>query len=235
MMTFHIMKNIKIVATIGPASESPELMESLLKNGVNVFRFNMKHNTLDWHEEKINQARSIANKLQLPLGVMIDLQGPEIRIDTALEEDIPVSRDMEIVCIHSDQPDFPEKCIRIPHMEVFDALEVGDRFTIDDGYIQLEVTEKQGHKIIAKALNENVIKHRKSLNLIQKDIPLPSLTESDIEKLKIAARIDVDFVALSFVRDKQDIKALKKELSRRNIDASIVDKVESQKGVDNID
>ena len=176
------MKNTKIVATIGPATESPEMMKQLVEEGVNVFRFNMKHNTLQWHKEKILQAKDIAKNLNLPLGIMIDLQGPEIRIETANAEDIEVSKDKEIVCIHSEVEAFPEKCIMIPYTEVFEALEVGDKFTIDDGYIQLEVTEKAGRKITAKALNDNIIKTRKSLNLIQKDVSLPSLTDSDIEK-----------------------------------------------------
>lgn len=229
------MKNTKIVATIGPSTESPELMKQLIESGVNVFRFNMKHNTLEWHKEKILQAKDTAKTLQRPLGIMIDLQGPEIRIETANAEDIEVSKDKEIVCIHSEVEAFPEKCIMIPYTEVFEALEVGDKFTIDDGYIQLEVTEKSGRKITAKALNDNIIKTRKSLNLIQKDVSLPSLTDSDIEKLKIGAEVDVDFVALSFVRNKEDINALKKELDKRNITAQIVAKVESQKGVDNIE
>ncbi|MCA9390570.1 pyruvate kinase, partial [candidate division WWE3 bacterium] len=229
------MKKTKIIATIGPATESPEKMEQLMHKGVNVFRFNMKHNTLEWHQEKIEQANTIAQKLGQSLGILIDLQGPEIRIDTSQGKDITVSPDKEIICIKSDAEDIPESCVMIPHTEVFDALEIGDRFTIDDGYVQLEVTAKENNMIKARALNENIIKTRKSLNLVQKDIPLPSLTENDLEKLEIAKKIDVDFIALSFVRDKTDINNLKGEMMKREITAKIVAKVESQKGVDNID
>lgn len=229
------IKKIKIIATIGPSSESPDDMKRLIQNGVNIFRFNMKHNTLDWHQNKIEQARAVASELKQPLGILIDLQGPEIRIETNKGTDILVTENTEVICISSEHPDVPESCVIIPYREVFDSLSKGDRFTIDDGYVQLEVTQKQGHTIKARALNENVIKTRKSLNLVQKDVPLPSLTDNDLEKLTVAAKTEVDFVALSFVRNRDDLDSLKKELGKRHINAKIVAKVESQKGVDNID
>ncbi|RJR28245.1 pyruvate kinase [candidate division WWE3 bacterium] len=239
----HSGKHTKIVATLGPASEDPETITHMIKAGVNVFRFNMKHNTNEWHVEKIKIVRNISKELNIPVGVLIDLQGPEIRIET--QKDIQVEKGDHVFFVN----DFSEvkelsretsltqepKVVKISEKIVLDTLDIEDQFSIDDGFLEFEIVECFGNGFIAKSLDNGVISDHKSLNLIGKDVALPSLVEKDLERLDIAAKAAVDFVALSYVRTQKDVVELKKEMSSRNLKAKIVAKIESEKGIDNID
>lgn len=233
----HTGKKTKIIATIGPASDSPEMIRDLVNAGVNVFRFNMKHNTTEWHMERINRVQEVIDNLGISVGILIDLQGPEIRIETKDQTPIEVKKGEEV--IFSDTFDigqiYTDKVVRIPHKAVIDDLVAGDKFSIDDGFLQFDVTKKINNYIIATAEDDYTIKHRKGLNLVGKDLDLPSLIEEDLDKLGMAAKVKVDYFALSFVRTKEDIEVLRRELDERDIKAKIVAKIESQKGVDNID
>ncbi|MFC1722056.1 pyruvate kinase [Patescibacteria group bacterium] len=230
------IKKTKIIATIGPSSENKNIMLELLDAGVNIFRFNMKHNTSSWHEEKINQARHISKEKGVPLGILIDLQGPEIRIKTVNDKVLKLSENEEFLCTYNEKY-LAEggKIIIIPEPLVIKNIDVNDNFTIDDGKNHFIVTKKGEDFVIVKSLGDYEIGTNKSLNLIQKDLPLASLTDSDIKKLNIAAKIKPEFIALSFVRSQEDIKELRKEMGKRHLNSEIISKIESQKGVDNID
>lgn len=214
-----------------------EIITKLIENGVNIFRFNMKHNVPEWHIERINRVQKVANSLQVTTGILIDLQGPEIRIETPNGEDISIDEDDKISFgVSFDQGSVLEKFVRIAHTSVIESLLVGDKFSIDDGFLSFEVIEKPNSTLlIAKSAQKGVIKHRKGLNLSGIDVDLPSLIDEDLDKLDIAATSKVDFIALSFTRSKQDIEILQNEIKKRDIQAKIIAKIESQKGLDNID
>ena len=231
-------KKTKIIATIGPASDTEELISELIQTGVNVFRFNMKHNVKEWHIERIHRVQKVAKELGVAVGVLIDLQGPEIRIQTESGKDINVVKN-DLVFFCNDFKDAASvigkyPVIVIPHKNMIQGMMAEDAFSIDDGFFEFEVVEKGPNGFIAKSLDSGPIKDHKSLNLIGKDIDLPSLTKDDLEKLDIGAAAKVDFIALSFVRTKEDVHTLRTEMDKRNLKARIVAKVESEKGVDNI-
>lgn len=229
-------KRTKIIATIGPSSSSKEIMSQLIDTGVNVFRFNMKHNELEWHEEKINLAKQLSKEKDIPVGILIDLQGPEVRIKTKEGAQFSLSKDEEFILSHNDEYlNEAPKSILVSDAVVTQNLSPNDTFTIDDGKHHFVVSKVGPDFVIAHALNECIIETNKSLNLVQKDLPLPSLTEKDITKLNFASKLGVDFVALSFVRSREDIETLREKMDKRRIKAKIVSKVESQKGIDNID
>lgn len=229
----NAQKRTKIVATLGPASDTEEKIKELIGAGANVFRFNMKHADIAWHNERIKRVRDVALSLNATIGVLIDLQGPEIRIETKDAEDVHLKKDEGVwFCPHFLQ-DFP--CILIPHDVVFDVLENGDKLLIDDGFIELDITEVSKRGVYAVATDDCTIKHRKGLNLLGKDIDLPSLIEDDLHKLDMAAKTKVDFIALSFSRTKKDIQILRKEMEKRKIDAKVIAKIESQAGLDHLD
>ena len=234
-MSLKVQKNkkTKIVATIGPSTSEEKIIKKLILAGVNVFRFNMKHGTLDWHEENIKKVQKVADELDIHIGILIDLQGPEIRIETRDQQAIPLKRNQQIVFNHEFEK--PEDQVKIKHKSVFEALKVGDKFSIDDGFLRFTVVEKHGLRIVAKSFDEGQIEHRKGLNLFKVDVDLPSLIDDDIKKLALASKEKVDFVALSFVRTRKDVETLKKEMDKKKINAQIVAKIESQKGLDNID
>ena len=240
MCIVHLEKMTKIIATIGPVSDSRELIQEFIESGVNIFRFNMKHNKPSWHLERIKRVQNIADTLKVHVGILIDLQGPEIRIDTE-NKDVYVDAGEHLVLTSNDT--IPKeyslgkhKVIRLNHKVVLKTLQVGDKFSIDDGLFEFKVVDKVTSSVLlVKSFQKGVIKHRKSLNLVGLDVVLPSLISEDLDKLDMATKTKVDFVALSFTRSKKDIQVLRKEMETRKLDAQIVAKIENKSGVDNIE
>lgn len=228
----HTNKRTKIVATIGPACDNTQTMKELMMAGVNVFRFNMKHNTIPWHEERIAMADKAANEIGVKLGILIDLQGPEIRIETRDEQSVKVNKD-ELITFGASLSDY-NIMVCIPQPQVFEIVNVGDKLLIDDGFLEFLVVEKSETTISARARDNYVIKHRKGLNIPGKNIEVPSLISNDLEKLDMATRAKVDFVALSFCRSLTDVETLRAEMSKRKLVAAVVSKIESQQALDNI-
>ncbi len=227
------MKLTKIVATLGPASDTEETIKKLIESGVNVFRFNTKHGTVEWHEERIIRVNKIAIELGKSIGILMDLQGPEIRLETKNKESVVVKTGQSIRIVSSFTA--VEDNICIPHKLVFETLKVGDQVLIDDGSVELLVKEINSEYFIADVVDDGTIGHRKGVNLPGVDINLPSLIESDLQKLDMAAVNKVDFIALSFCRTKEDVEILREQMEKRGIKAKIVAKIESKKALDNLD
>lgn len=227
------LKLTKIVATIGPSSDTPDTIAKLIQSGVNVFRFNTKHGTVEWHEQRIKLAQKVADKLNVTVGILLDLQGPEIRLETKGKIPIEIYKD-EIIEI---TPSFINESseIVIPHDLVFDALKAGDQILIDDGSVELSVVSVKNKVIRARATEDGHIGHRKGVNLPGVNIDLPSLIKEDLKKLDMVTTTKVDFIALSFSRTKKDIDILRKQMQKRGIDAKIVAKIESMEALNNID
>lgn len=226
-------KKTKIVATMGPASEDEKTIEQMIRSGVNVFRFNMKHGNFEWHHKTILKTQKIADRLKTPIGILIDLQGPEIRIQTKEEQPIELNAGDSVVFARKFTT--KDAQVRIPHTSVFEALSKGDQFSIDDGFIRMKIVEMGDKWFKAEIMEDGTIKHMKTLNLYKKDINLPSLIQDDIERLGVADTQKVDYVALSFARSKKDLDYLRRHMRERDIEAQIVAKIESQIAIDNID
>jgi len=232
----NLAKRTKIIATIGPASETAQVMKELMLSGVNIFRFNMKHGDIEWHKKFITQAREVSDELKHNLGILIDLQGPEVRCKTFNGNVLDIKKDSTIKFTKNQNLlNDSENIIFTTHSQVIDSLIPGDKVVIDDGALFLEVVSKDTDFVVLRSESEAKLKNNKSMNLVNKDVSMPSLTDEDKTRLSVAEEVRVDFVALSFVREKSDIDYLQEELSKRNIKAKIVSKVESQKGVNNID
>ena len=141
----HTSKLTKIVATIGPASETPEIMAKLIDAGVNIFRFNTKHSTPQWHAEHIKQAQLIADEKHVTIGILLDLQGPEIRLETRDKNDVPV-KSGQIMTIGLSYVEGVE--VIIPHAQVFKLVKPGQDLLIDDGFVETEVIEEVKPKVL---------------------------------------------------------------------------------------
>ncbi len=222
-----------IVATIGPATESEEQIEQLINAGMDVARFNTKHNEPSWHQEKIELVKKVATKLNKPVATLLDLQGPEIRINLPDQGSFAVKEDEQII-FTSDVSNTQAKIVHIPD-DVVDIMPEGSLLLLDDGLCEFEVVGKTDDSLTARALGDCEVKHRKTLNTPGYVIDMPSLIERDLEQLDAAAQYGVDFVGLSFVRDKRDIENLRQELKKRNIEAQIVAKIENQSALDHLD
>jgi pyruvate kinase len=229
----HSGKKTKIVATIGPSSDSKEKIAELIQAGVNVFRFNMKHADIPWHNERIARVQEVADGLKISIGILIDLQGPEIRIETLEKQEIPLKKGEKIEFAHTFTHGKTQ--VRIPQHIVFDVLKKNDFFSIDDGFLEFQVVSTGKGSFVAVTLDDCVIKHRKGMNIPGKELDLPSLIDDDLKKLEMASKAKVDFVALSFSRTKEDIEILREEMRKRKVTAHIVAKIESQQALDHLD
>lgn len=228
------MHRTKIVSTIGPASDSEEMMAALMKAGADVFRFNMKHGDVAWHEERIKRAQKVADELGRAIGILIDLQGPEIRIETKDKAPIELDKGEEVLL--ATEYVEGKKTIVVPDEGVIKALSMGDEVLIDDGFMEFDIIgegENGGWRMTARG--KYTVTHRKGMNLPGVKLDLASLIDDDLRKLDMASREHVDFVALSFVRDAKDIEILREEMKLRKIDAHVVAKIENAASLENIE
>jgi pyruvate kinase len=228
-----MIKKTKIIATIGPASESPEIIEKLILDGVNLFRFNLKHNDFQWHKEGINRVNEIAERLGKRIGIFVDFQGPEVRIETPNAEPIEVKEDESIFI----STDFIEnkKSIKLNPAVVVSQLEIGDEAFIDDGDLEMHIINKKGNIVEAKVTRDYSIKHRKSMNVPGKTFDMPLFPERDLATLKRIHELNIDFVALSFVRTAEDIFTLKNALKEARSTARVIAKIENARAIENIE
>ena len=234
-MTRNVEKLTKIIATIGPSSDSAEKIEELIRAGVNVFRFNFKHNTVDWHSERIHRVTSVIQKMGVFVGMLIDLQGPEIRIKM-LSDNIKVTHGMRILL---DEMSYIEKntqitAISITHPGIIAHLKQGQHVIADDGSFEFTI-EREGGKTYLVSKSDGILKTNKTLNIPGADFPFPTLIDRDFEGLKLARLREVDFVALSFVRSGLDVKILRQEMKKLGVDSKIVSKIETKKAIDCLD
>lgn len=224
-------KLTKIVATLGPATETAEVMEALINAGMNIARFNTKHGTPEWHLERIHRVKAVAKKLNQSVGVLLDLQGPEIRINTKDGASFEV-KENELIKFTSLTP--AEREMNIP-ANVVEAIQVGDTVSIDDGVCEFKIVEKAKDTLTVRVLGDYTIKHRKTMNTPGIVIDMPSLIDNDLVQLDNMTDDDIDFVGLSFVRDTKDIAILRDELAKRNLHTDVVAKIENQAALDNLD
>lgn len=225
-------KLTKIIATLGPASESPETIKELINLGVNIFRFNYKHGEDSWHKEKIELVKEIREELGRNIGTLLDLQGPEIRLILPVDQ-YEINIEDEIL-LERELNDSEEKIASFKPPEIIEKLNEGQRVLADDGHFVFSVIKKDG-KIYLKSHSQGTLLNKKSINIKNLDFDLPSLTAHDKECLKLAREMGVDFIALSFVRSAMDIKELRKEMKEIGMEAKIVSKIETFKATQNID
>ncbi len=227
-----MFKSTKIIATIGPASDSIESIENLIRAGVNVFRFNFKHNTVEWHSERINRVNTIAAKLGLPIGTLIDLQGPEIRINMP-GETLSIEEG-ELLHFGDDVYNKKVKGFSITHPQIIEHLKDGQRVIADDGYYSF-VVEKKDDTTFLRSETTGVLPTRKTLNIPGADFPFPVLIDRDFEGLKLAALHEIDFIALSFVRSSTDLRVVRREAKKFGVTGKLIAKIETKKALDHLD
>lgn len=224
-------KLTKIVATLGPATETEEIMADLIKAGMNIARFNTKHGTPEWHLERIHRVKAVAKKLGQSVGVLLDLQGPEIRINTKDGASFELKAGETAKFVSSEPGD---REMNIP-ANVIEALQVGDTVSTDDGACEYKVVKKDKTSVTVTSPTDITVKHRKTMNTPGIVIDMPSLIENDLVQLDNMTDEDIDFVGLSFVRDTKDIAILRDELKKRGLHTDVVAKIENQAALDNLD
>lgn len=230
------MKKTKIVATIGPASESEEVLKELFKNGLNVCRLNFSHGTHEEHQMRIDRIKRIREEMNLPIGIMLDTKGPEIRLGDFKDGHIELKQN-NIFTLTTRDIIGDKEIVSISYKDLPQDVMVGGRILIDDGLVELKVLEiENGTDIKCIAVNNGILKNHKGVNVPNVKINLPAVTEKDIEDIIFGIENDVDFLAVSFVRTLDDVTTIRKILEENNgQNIDIISKVESQQGVDNLD
>lgn len=230
------MKKTKIVATIGPASESEEKLRELFQNGLNVCRLNFSHGSHDEHKKRIDTIKKVREEMDLPIAIMLDTKGPEIRLGDFKDGTIEISQD-DIFTLTTRDILGDETIVSISYKGLPQDVHVGGRILIDDGLVELRILEIiDGTDIKCIAVNNGALKNHKGVNVPNAIINLPAVTEKDVEDIKFGIENDIDFIAVSFVRTADDVNTIRRILEEnggQNID--IISKIESQQGVDNID
>lgn len=231
-----ILKKTKIVCTIGPSSESPEILEELINSGMNVARLNFSHGTHEEHLAKVKTIRKVRRKLNAPVAIMLDTKGPEIRTGNFNVDEVYLKPD-DVFTLTTRDVEGTEDIVSVSYEGLPNDVEVGSNVYIDDGLVQLEVTEIiDGTDVVCKVLNTGILSNHKGVNLPGSKTNLPSLTPKDIDDIKFGIENDIDFIAASFVRKKEDVYDIRKVLEDHGGDhIKIISKIESQEGVDNIE
>ena len=219
-------RKTKIIATVGPSLASKEKIHSAINSGVNVFRINFSHGTLDEHKQFIDWARS--SKKQV--AIMQDIQGPKIR--TGQVNKNTVLQKSQEINLTNKEVESSDEIIFINYKNLYEDISVNDRVFIDDGQIILKITEKQKNKLKALILIGGELRDNQGVAFPDSKLSVPAITEQDIEHLKFGTEQDVDFVAVSFVRNSDDIQAVRDIIPK---DIKIIAKIELKTALENID
>jgi pyruvate kinase len=226
-------KRTKIVATIGPASNSPQVMEKVVLAGANGLRLNLSHGTHEQHGAVIKIARGISAKHAKPLAVIADLQGPKIRVGVLPTDGLPFVRG-HVVRFEYGATYEDTNIIPVQH-DVSKYLKVGERIFLRDGQIEIEVEKIEKKVITGKVIAPGLLFSNQGMNLPDTDLGGDILTPKDIADIEFAASHDADYIALSFVQTAQDIINLKERLKKLKSDMLVIAKVETKAAVDNLE
>lgn len=231
------MKKTKIVCTIGPASESVEKLVELMNAGMNVCRLNFSHGDFEEHGARIKNIREASKITGKRVAILLDTKGPEIRTHNMKDGKVDFKIG-DVVRIAMDEVEGTNEKFSITYPELINDVEIGTHILLDDGLIDLEVTEldKSANEIVTVVKNEGTLKNKKGVNVPNVSINLPGITEKDAADIRFGIENDIDFIAASFVRRPSDVLEITQILEENNAThIQIIPKIENQEGVDNID
>lgn len=226
------MARTKIVATIGPASNSPETIRRMIAAGMRVARINFSHGNHDQHTKTVKMLREVAESENKVLGILGDLQGPKIRLGHVKTGGIQLSLGEEVVLTpHRGQP----AMIHLPHPDLIEVIEPGARLVIGDGEVEFAVAEKMGDALRCITTVAGLLESRKGINAPGTDLPISSITDKDKEDLKLVCALELDYVALSFVRTAADIEELRRLMKAEGADIPIIAKIEKSEAIEHLE
>ena len=229
------MRKTKIICTIGPSSESEEVLIKMCQAGMNVARLNFSHGTHPEHEKKINLIKTVREKLNVPIAIMLDTKGPEYRIRTFAEGKVTVE-DGQTFTFTTDDIVGDETRVSVNYKDLIKNLSVGDQILVNNGLVIFEVTKLTGNDAVCKVVTGGVLSDRKSMCFPNKVMSGPYLSEQDKQDLLFGIKHGVDFVAASFVSTRQDVQELKAFLQENGgHDIDIIAKIENRSGVDHVE
>jgi pyruvate kinase len=230
-----MQRKTKIVATVGPASESEEMLLALAKAGVNVFRLNFSHGTHADHQTRIDRIRKINKEHGYKCAILQDLQGPKIRIGLmeSGNDGVEIFAGNQLRFASDDIIGNADR-VSTPYKGMYNDVQVGERILMDDGKLEVKVIGKDGTDVITEVVYGGLLKQKKGVNLPNTNISQPSVTDKDWEDLKFGLANDVDWVALSFVRTAEEIQDIQKYIHEQGKTAKVIAKVEKPEAITNM-
>ena len=232
-----VLRKTKIVGTIGPASQSEEMLTKLMNAGLNVTRINFSHGGYEENGEKIETIKKVRSALNRPVALLLDTKGPEIRtgvLETGNEK-VTIEEGQEFTFVNDDIIGNNTKT-SISYKELYKDVKVGGTLLVDDGALEFEITEIKGKDIVSKALNTGRLGSRKTMNVPGVKVDLPALTQKDIDDITEGIKRGFDYIAASFVRKASDVIALRNLLDSNGGErVKIISKIENQEGIDNFE
>lgn len=228
-------RSTKIVATVGPASSSPEMLEKLLQAGVNVFRINFSHGDRELHRTTVEAIRAAADKLGVIVGVLQDLQGPKIRVGRFVNDKVTLREGQAFRLTCADDSPGNEERVGVTYGNLVRDVSAGDTLLLDDGRLELKVTEVGADEITTEVVVGGVLSNNKGINIPGAYLSIPALTDKDVQDIRFGAELDVDWVAMSFVRTRDDLLLARHYLARAGSQAKLMAKIEKPSAVERFD
>lgn len=224
------MRKTKIICTLGPATDSPEMLGRLIAAGANVFRLNMSHAPHEWVRMVVPRIREVARQTSSHIAIMMDTQGPAIRTgDVATNLDLHPGDTVEFTVRGAKSEE--HYSVDVNYDGLIDDIHVGDVVLVDNGNLHMKVLAKQENRVRCEVLTRGVLGSRRHINLPGVKVNLPPLTEKDLRDIALGVELDLDYFALSFCREKSDVDAMRAELRRLGSDAHVIAKIEDQHAV----
>lgn len=228
-------KRTKIVCTIGPATKDVEILKKMILAGMNVARLNFSHGSFEDQEIYYNSVKQACKEVGLPVAILLDTQGPEIRTGKLEKNPVTLVAEETFTLVNEDIIGDNTRT-SITYKDLYKDVVPGTTILIDDGKIELEVEKIEGKDVVCKVMNGGELGNRKSINVPGRHINLPALKDKDIQDLKDACKYDFDYIAASFIRSVDDVNAIRKVLDENGGKRiKIISKIESQEGIDNFD
>lgn len=228
------MRKTKIICTIGPASDDRETMRKLMLAGMDVARLNFSHGTHEDHLQKIELIKEVRKELGIPVAIMLDTKGPEIRTGLFREPEVEL-KEGQAYTLTTRQVIGDDRICSVSYRRLPGDVKEGDRILIDDGLVAMTVESIDGEDIHCRVKNGGVIKNNKGVNVPGVRIHLPPITEKDRDDIRFGVENDVDFIAASFIRKASDVETVRDVLLENNAEhVQVIAKIENKEGVDNI-
>ena len=225
------LRRVKIIATLGPASTSEEMVRKLFIAGVDVFRINMSHASHDGMRSQVAMIRAVEKDVGRPIGIMVDLQGPKLRLDTFKDNSVMLEKGATFV-LDSNKTPGDDKRVHLPHPEILASLEAGHTILIDDGKVKLRVAEATKTRATTVVEVPGKVSNRKGVSLPDTTIPVSAMTEKDRSDLEASLEAGIDWIAVSFVQRPEDVAEVRKTARGR---ALILSKIEKPQAITRLD
>lgn len=229
------MRKTKIVCTLGPSTDSEDILRQMILAGMNVARCNFSHGTYEDHQRRMDLVKKLRDEVGRPIAILLDTKGPEVRVRN-FKEGKAVLEEGQLFTLTVDEVDGTKDKVSVTYDRLYEDLEIGMRVLIDDGLIEMQVEQIDQRNVVCRVINGGVVSNHKGVNIPDVDLSMPYISDKDREDILFGISQGVDFIAASFVQKKEDILQLRRLLEKNGgADIKIISKIENKQGVSNID